>query len=211
MRIADSDIEVIVFDLFGVLISFDDDIVATRLAFHCDDPDEACGRLQHLMTSHDIIHDIITGESTLPEVHRMVVDTEGLTMSYSDFEAAWLEPYHEAMPGMADLVSILSEHYRLVLLSNVDRDYWRVVRGMHPELDYFEALLVSCDLGIAKPDPEIFLHACRVTSTEPPRCFLVDDTALNVHAAQKLGFNGHTFRTVPRLRSALKQANARGV
>lgn len=205
MRIADSDIEVIVFDLFGVLISFDADILTARLAPHCHDPDEAFGRL------HKLTAPLITGESTLPEVHRVVVDAEGLTMSYSEFEAAWLEPYHKAMPGMADLVSVLSKHYRLVLLSNVDRDYWRVVRGMHAELDCFEALLVSCDLGMAKPNPGIFLHASRVTSTEPSRCFFVDDTALYVHAAQKLGFNGHTFRTVPRLRSALKQASAKGV
>ena len=94
---------------------------------------------------------------------------------------------------------------------NVDRDYWRVVRRMHPELDCFESLLVSCDLGVAKPDPEIFTHACRVTGTEPSQCFFVDDTALNVDAAQELGFHGHTFRTVSGLSSALKQANARGV
>lgn len=207
MRIADSDIEVIVFDLFGVLISFEDDIVTARLAPHCDDPDEAFGRLQKLTASHNIM----TGASTLSELHRMVVDTEGLTLSYSDFRAAWMEPCHEAVPGMAELVSALSEHYRLVLLSNVDRDYWQVVRSLHRELDCFEALLVSCDLGMAKPDPEIFRHACRVTSTEPSQCFFVDDTALNVDAAQKLGFYGHTFRTVSGLGTVLRQADTKGI
>ena len=206
MRIAGSDIEVIVFDLFGVLISFDDDATA-RLARNCADPSEAFGRLHKLAASQDLI----TGASTLSQVYRLLVDTEGLTLSYPDFEATWLEPCHEALPGMASLVRRLSEHYRLVLLSNVDRDYWQVVRRMHSELDCFESLLVSCDLGMAKPDPEIFIHVCRVTGTEPSQCFFVDDTALNVDAAQELGFYGHTFRTVSGLSSALKQANARGV
>lgn len=207
MRIAGSAIEILVFDLFGVLIGFDDGLVTARLARHCADPASAFERL-HKLTARD---DIITGEATLPQVHRELVDTYGLTLSYPEFEAAWLEPYHHPIPGMAELVEALSGHYRLVLLSNVDRDYWQVVRAMHPELEHFEYLLVSCDLGRAKPDPEVFRHVCQLTGMEPKQCFFVDDTARNVEAAQALGFHGHVFRSVPELREALEQARARGL
>ena len=207
MQIAGATIEVLVFDLFGVLIAFDDDLVAARLASHCPDPDDAFGRLRKLTARHDII----TGASTLPEVHRELVDTHGLTLSFRDFEAAWLEPYHEAIPGMADLAKALSEHYRLVLLSNVDRDYWQVVRAMHPEIDRFESLLVSCELGMAKPDPKVFRRVCQLTGTKPSQCFFVDDTALNVEAAWALGFHGHVFRSVEALTAALREADAIGV
>ena len=207
MQIAGATIEVLVFDLFGVLIAFDDDLVAGRLASHCADPDDAFGRL-HKLTAR---HDIITGASTLPEVHRELVDTHGLTLSFRDFEAAWLEPYHEAIPGMADLAKALSEHYRLVLLSNVDRDYWQVVRAMHPEIDRFESLLVSCELGMAKPDPKVFRRVCQLTGTKPSQCFFVDDMAPNVEAARALGFHGHVFRTVEGLTAALLEAGASGM
>ena len=207
MRIGDSAIEVLVFDLFGVLISFDDDLVIGRLARHCTDPADAFERL-HKLTAR---LDIITGESTLPQVHRELVETHGLTLSYPEFEAAWLEPYHEAIPGMAELVEALSRRYRLVLLSNVDRDYWQVVRAMQPELEHFELLFVSGELGGAKPAPEVFRHVCRVTGAEPQQCLFIDDTAKNVDAARALGFHGHVFRSVPELRAALEQANARGL
>ncbi len=207
MQIAGATIEVLVFDLFGVLIAFDDDLVTARLARHCADPDDAFGRL-HKLTAR---HDIITGASPLPEVHRELVDTHGLTLSYPEFEAAWLQPYHEPIPGMAELVKALSGHFRLVLLSNVDRDYWQVVRAMHPELDCFESLLVSCDLGRAKPDPEVFRYVCRLTGADPSRCFFVDDTALNVEAARALGLHGHVFRTVEGLTAALLEAGASGM
>lgn len=207
MRVGDSAIEVLVFDLFGVLISFDDDLVTARLARHCADPTDAFERL-HKLTARS---DIITGETTLPQVHRELVDTHGLTLPYPEFEAAWLEPYHQPIAGMAELVEALSRHYRLVLLSNVDRDYWQVVRGMQPELQHFEFLLVSCDLGRAKPDREVFRHVCQLTGTEPKQCFFVDDTAQNVEAARALGFRGHVFRSVPELRTVLEQANARGL
>lgn len=207
MRIAGSEIDVIVFDLFGVLISFDDDLVVERLARHCDDPAGTFRRLHKITAAHDII----TGRSTLPHVHQRLVEAEGLKLSYAEFEAAWLEPYSEAIPGMAGLVEALSRHYRLVLLSNVDRDYWGVVRGLHPELHRFESLLVSCDLGMAKPDPEIYRHLLRVTGVEASRCLFVDDTGLNVEAARELGFHGHTFRTPSGFREELRQAGAMGV
>ena len=207
MRIGDSAIEVLVFDLFGVLISFDDDLVTARLARHCADPTDAFERL-HKLTAR---HDVITGERTLPQVHRELVDTYGLTLPYPEFEAARLEPYHQPIAGMAELVEALLRHYRLVLLSNVDRDYWRVVRGMQPELQHFEFLLVSCDLGRVKPDQKVFRHVCQLTGTDPPQCFFVDDTAKNVEAARALGFHGHVFRSVPELRAVLEQANASGL
>ncbi len=207
MRIGDSAIEVLVFDLFGVLIGFDDGLVTARLARHCADPPAASERL-HKLTARD---DIITGVATLPQVHRELVDTHDLTLAYPEFEAAWLEPYHHPIPGMAELVEDLSRHYRLVLLSNVDRDYWRVVRTMHPELEHFESLLVSCDLGRAKPDAEVFQHVCQLTGTEPHQCFFVDDTAENVEAARLVGFHGHVFSSVPQLREVLEQASARGL
>ncbi|MXY88760.1 MAG: HAD family phosphatase [Dehalococcoidia bacterium] len=207
MRIGGSGIDVIVFDLFGVLISFDDDLVIERLARHCDDPAGAFRRLHKLTASQDII----TGQSTLPQVHQRLAEAEGLKLSYADFEAAWLEPYSQAIPGMAELVETLSRHYRLVLLSNVDRDYWRVVRSLHPELDCFEARLVSCDLGMAKPDPEIYRHVSRLTGVEPARCLFVDDTEDNVDAARELGFHGHTFRTLSAFREELRQSGATGI
>ena len=207
MRIGESAIEVLVFDLFGVLISFDDDLVIARLARHCADPTGAFERL-HKLTAR---LDIITGEPTLPQVHRELVEDHGLALSWADFEAAWLEPYHEAIPAMAELVEALSGNYRPVLLSNVDRDYWQVVRAMQPELEHFELLLVSAELGVAKPDPEIFRHVCQLTGTEPQQCLFIDDTAQNVDAARALGFHGHVFRSVPELRAALEQANARGL
>jgi HAD superfamily hydrolase (TIGR01509 family) len=197
-------VEAVVLDLFGVVIGFDNDIVPGRLARHCADPADALARLDGLMARREII----TGEVTLRQVHRRLVEAHGLALGYRAFEAAWCEPYSWPMPGMAALVEALSASQRLVLLSNVDHDYWQVVRAAHPELRHFEALLVSCDLGVAKPDPEAFLRASEAAGADPARCLFVDDTRANVEAAQALGFRTHWFRDVPGLRRALRAAEA---
>ncbi|AZQ38608.1 HAD family hydrolase [Streptomyces cyaneochromogenes] len=197
-------VDAFVLDLFGVIIGFDNDIVPARLARHCTDPDDALRRLDGLMARREII----TGEVTLRQVHRRLVQAHGLALTYGQFEDAWLEPYSWPMPGMAGLVEALAENHRLVLLSNVDRAYWQVVRAMHPELGCFTELLVSCDLGCAKPDPEAFLRASRAAKADPARCLFVDDTRANVDAARLLGFRTHWFRDASGLRRALRGSTA---
>ncbi len=187
--------EVLVFDLFGVVIAFDNDLVYRRLARYCADPDTAFQRLAGLMASRDVI----TGRSTLRDVSRKLKRDLGYTGSDADFERAWLEPYSEPMPGMAELLGKLSTTHRLVLLSNVDRYYFDVVRALHPELGCFEQCLLSCDLGLAKPDPEIFQAVSRLTGVSAERCWFTDDTRANIDAAASLGFRTHHFRSVDAL------------
>jgi HAD superfamily hydrolase (TIGR01509 family) len=78
------------------------------------------------------------------------------------------------------------------------------VRAAHPELRHFGALLVSCDLGAAKPDAEAFLRASEAAGAEPGRCLFVDDTRANIEAARAPGSRTHGFRGVSGVRRALR-------
>jgi HAD superfamily hydrolase (TIGR01509 family) len=202
-----ADPSVFILDLFGVMISFDNNIVYERLAQHCADPAVAVAKLDGLMAGHDVI----TGAVTLPEIHQRLVLEHGLRLDLRDFTAAWLEPYSASMPEMADLVEDLAQAHRLVLLSNVDRYYWKIVLEMEPQLRRFDELLLSCDLGLAKPDPAIFRHACAVAGAPPSRCYFVDDSAVNVESARAVGLQAHLFRDTATLRDALRAIGVGGV
>ncbi len=199
--------EAFIFDLFGVLISFDNDIVYARLAKHCADREDAFKRLNGLMSSRDVI----TGKVTLPQIYESLVEGHGLSLDYEGFVDAWVEPYSIPIPGMAELIRSLSSNYRLLLLSNVDTYDWEAIRPAHPELSYFHALLVSCDLGIAKPDSAIFEQASRVAESDPSHCLFVDDTLENIEAAHALGFQTHWFDRLETLRDQLVRRNIRGL
>jgi HAD superfamily hydrolase (TIGR01509 family) len=176
--------------------------VYRRLAAHCVDPEHAFVSLQGLVSHHDLIR----GRLPLHQLHEQLVANQGLCLELRDFEAVWREPYSELMPGMADLIVALSQRYQLVLLSNVDKDYWEVVRAALPVLDCFRSLLVSWELGFAKPDPEMFMQALKAARREPARCFFIDDKLENVEAARKLGIDGHRFLDADDLRQALRDA-----
>ncbi|MEU7584029.1 HAD family phosphatase [Streptomyces sp. NPDC041068] len=63
-------------------------------------------------------------------------------------------------------------------------------------LDIADHLVLSCEVGCAKPDLRIYEIALRRTGTEPERTLFVDDTAENVEAARMLGMAGHVHTGV---------------
>lgn len=62
------------------------------------------------------------------------------------------------------------------------------LRESLPEL--FDITLFSGQLGIAKPDPRIFLAAAEKLGVSPQSCVYVDDMAVNVRAAANVGMVG---------------------
>lgn len=57
----------------------------------------------------------------------------------------------------------------------------------------FALQFYSCDVGLAKPDPDYFRHAVRVLGTVPNRVLFVDDNADNVEGAQEAGLAAELF------------------
>lgn len=51
----------------------------------------------------------------------------------------------------------------------------------------------SAELGLAKPDPEVFRVVCARLGVAPAECGFVDDTAGHVRAAEAVGLVGHRY------------------
>ncbi len=56
-----------------------------------------------------------------------------------------------------------------------------------PELNQFELVIMSNEVGLLKPDPDIFALALEILDAQPAQVLYVDDLAENVEAAQRLG------------------------
>ena len=74
----------------------------------------------------------------------------------------------------------------LSLLSNAPRELAAALAG-HPVFARFRELLFSADLGLVKPDPEIFRTAAARLRTTPDRVVFVDDRPENVRSAAAVG------------------------
>lgn len=195
-------IDCIIFDLFGVLVAFDDRLVNARLAAHCDDPVLAEEGMRDLVSTPALI----CGRLSLAELRASLVARYRLRLSPDEFAATWLVPYSEPMPGMRQLLQQLTGRCRLVLLSNVDPFYWPIVRDSIPELSHFGALSLSFENGFGKPDQRAFRHAIERAGCPAEACLFVDDKAENIDAAARSGLRGHHFTQAASLRHVLASA-----
>jgi putative hydrolase of the HAD superfamily len=60
--------------------------------------------------------------------------------------------------------------------------------------DLFDAVVISGEVGLRKPDPAIFALAADRLSLSPEQCVFVDDLDLNIRAAERLGMAGIVHR-----------------
>lgn len=51
----------------------------------------------------------------------------------------------------------------------------------------FEHVVESSKLGLRKPDPEIYRHACDLLGVPPDRCIYLDDLGINLKPARAMG------------------------
>lgn len=69
--------------------------------------------------------------------------------------------------------------------------------------DLFDDVVISAEVGMRKPDAEIYLLTARRLGVEPAACVFVDDLEQNVEAARAVGMTGVVHRnadfTVPKL------------
>jgi putative hydrolase of the HAD superfamily len=133
------------------------------------------------------------------EARRLVVELEVGRLDEASFEAAFagvlgVAPerlidrlYAGTRPSPALAAAVLAARragIRTGLLSNS----WgegRYQRDRFGEL--FDAVVISGEVGLRKPDPAIYLMAAESLGLEPAACVFVDDFSFNLEPAEALG------------------------
>ena len=116
----------------------------------------------------------------------------------SDFETAksrMLEAvtYQEQVAPTAELIAELkAAGYRLFVLSNMSKDYIEFLRKM-PVFQHFEGEIVSCEVGLIKPEREIYNLLLDRYNLVPEQTMFIDDRKPNVDAAAEVGINPFDF------------------
>jgi len=94
-----------------------------------------------------------------------------------------------------ELLKSLGNKYRLFLLSNTNQIHYecyvsRFVKEYGFGLgELFEKLWFSHQIGLVKPDPEIFRYVLKDAGLKADETLFIDDTMMHVVAAQSVGIN----------------------
>lgn len=79
---------------------------------------------------------------------------------------------------------------RTAAVSNVVHEWLPAWRRVLPPAGVLDEVVFSCEVGLRKPNPAIFLHTCRALDVAPAEALLLDDFGPMVDAARAAGLRG---------------------
>lgn len=116
------------------------------------------------------------------------------------------EIWTQINPESVDLVrDVKACGLKTAILSNMPFDLLGELRQKLDWLDEFDVLTWSCELGVIKPDAEIY-HACLTAlDCEPARAVFFDDRPPNVEGARLIGMEAYVFESAAQARAILRR------
>lgn len=120
----------------------------------------------------------------------------GEAFPYDEFrqkatELFWKTLEEEGNPwkkGVGEILKFLSENgWKVGLASSTSRE--GVLRHLEKEglLPYFSVVVGGDQILRSKPDPDIYLLACRELGTDPAKTFAIEDSYHGIRAARRAG------------------------
>ncbi len=82
--------------------------------------------------------------------------------------------------------------FGIYVLSNASSSFYRYFPRFAP-FDYFDGIVVSCDIHIIKPDIRIYQHLLKKYNLRADECFFIDDLEANIEGAKNAGIDGAVF------------------
>jgi epoxide hydrolase-like predicted phosphatase len=136
------------------------------------------------------VHALERGEMELEDFESRLADALTQRTGRPHQAAGLLSRMFESFEHAHDMSGLVrrahSAGIRTALLSNSwGNDY---VRDGWDEM--FDVVVISGEVGMRKPEPEIYLHTAALLGREPSECVFVDDLAHNIEAAVAVGMVG---------------------
>jgi len=135
------------------------------------------------------------GQASQGEVWKSVRDT--LSINTGELEQLkvdfWKGDFFDTT--LMDSVKSLRPKFRTAILSNAwmgARELFKDVYGII-EGETVDKIITSCELGIAKPDPNIYRHTAKQMDVQLGEILFIDDFKKNIDSASKLGMKTHLF------------------
>jgi putative hydrolase of the HAD superfamily len=188
-----SNISTIIFDFGGALIDLDRQ--AAINAF------EQLGvrHIDHLLNDYlqaGIFQELEKGTVSPAEFRDFIRTLTPQQLSDRQIDAAWCAFVRDIPPAKLDLLLMLRKRYRVLMLSNTNQITfaWCAAtkfnyRGHSSIDDFFDCCYLSYEMGLLKPQPEIFQELLSRENIAAEACLFLDDGLINITVAESLGFH----------------------
>lgn len=198
-------VEAVIFDLGRVLLDFDHQRAAERIAVFSDRP---AAEAFKLFFDSPLTARFESGRISPRDFFSRVKARLNLRLKYASFVPIWNEIFFFT-PQNKDvyrLAKSLRKRYKVALVSNINILHLEYVKRAFPVLGAFDIVIASCRVGAIKPHRAIYQRALASLRTCAKKTFYTDDRKELVAGARALGFQGFVFKGLGRLRRDLLSA-----
>ena len=193
------DIQVLLFDLGGVLVDFSGVRDLAALLPAPASPSEIMDRWNRCPLSRAFgLGKLSAQDYAARFVREWEIDLE---------PGGFLEEYRSwsrcLLPGAKELLASLRPRFRLAALSNSNELHWDRNTNDIGVTELFEMAISSHQVGLCKPDPAIYRLALDRLRVPPEAVLFFDDLKPNVAAASALGIRAFQVEGVEGVRRCL--------
>ena len=110
--------------------------------------------------------------------------------------------------SVLSLVEQLRDNYKIGLLSNAPSEFLRGLLKEHDLEKYFDVIVISSEVGLIKPSPEIFRHILSMMNIRPDEAIFIDDNIKNVEGAETVGIKSFVYTNAVNLEKDLRTHGA---
>lgn len=189
-------IKFIYFDVGGTLLDWSKVFEGAAAKFNLDPED--------IGTVFDENHDEITkGVMSAKDFwDRCIRKYDLKNASDYDFLDSWVSDYHP-IKEMHELIIKIKSKYKIGLLSNIYKGMLPLLieKGIIPDIEY-DQIVFSCDVGMMKPNSDIYVLAQNKANVGSKDILLVDDREDYLEGAKKVGWNIFLFNNKQPTQSA---------
>ncbi len=200
-----SEIKVVLFDLGRVLVDFDHKRAAQRISSFCP---KSPVEIYNLFFESPATVAFEAGKISPEDFYIQVKEMLDLKLSYASFIPIWNDIFFLSPKNRSifRLVNILRAGYKTALLSNINTLHYEYLKQNFPVFGVFDRIFLSFELGLIKPDKEIYNLVIQELKVSPQEIFYTDDRADLVESAKTFGIRGCVFANFEQLVGDLRGA-----
>jgi putative hydrolase of the HAD superfamily len=193
----DDSIENIIFDLGGVILNIDYQL--TEKAFISLGLQDF-SRMYTQAAQTGLFDNYEKGNCSTPYYINALLDFLPPNTSANKVVAAWNAMILEFPIENLQLLQKLKSKYRIFLLSNTNDIHLQAVNRALKRVSnesnlsgFFEKTYYSFEIGMRKPDCEIFNKVCSENNLDYSKTLFIDDTEKHILGAKEIGLKTHLF------------------
>ena len=192
----------VIFDLGGVVFDWNPDHIVSRVQ---PEP-ELRAVLKEALFGHADWRMFDRGTLTEPELIQRLRRRLGPTQPEVQVILDAVRNSLVEKPETLELLrSLQGQGTPLYCLSNMPASIYAHLRQRHSFWDVFNGIVISGEVQMMKPEPEVFLHLLATFGLRAEESVFIDDLPANIESARQVGLHAIRFKGAAQCRRELDQ------